>query len=82
MYICSHIQNMIFYKLATCISWTVFGGTIRGQHRQVSLYTHTHRLRGSCFHGSAVIIIRCVFRRNHGDITICTILNHKDKRQF
>jgi hypothetical protein len=29
---------MIFYKLATCISWTVFGGTICGQHRQVSVY--------------------------------------------
>jgi hypothetical protein len=38
MYICSHIENMIFYKLATCISWAVFGGTIGGQHRQVSLY--------------------------------------------
>jgi hypothetical protein len=38
MYVCSHIENMIFYKLATCISWAVFGGTTGGQHRQVSLY--------------------------------------------
>jgi hypothetical protein len=29
---------MIFYKLATCISWAVFSDTIGGQHRQVSLY--------------------------------------------
>jgi hypothetical protein len=34
MYICSHIENIIFYKLATCISRAVFGG----RHRQVSLY--------------------------------------------
>jgi hypothetical protein len=33
MYTCSDIENMIFYKLATCISWAVFGGTIGGQHR-------------------------------------------------
>jgi hypothetical protein len=38
MYICNHIENMIFCKSATCISWAVFGSTIGGQHRQVSLY--------------------------------------------
>jgi hypothetical protein len=41
MYVCSHIENMICFKLATCISWAVFGGTIGGQHRQVSLYSLT-----------------------------------------
>jgi hypothetical protein len=34
----SHIENKIFYKLATCKSLAVFGGTIGGQHRQDSLY--------------------------------------------
>jgi hypothetical protein len=38
MYVCSHIENMIFYKLATCIIWAVFGGTMGDQHRQVSLH--------------------------------------------
>jgi hypothetical protein len=38
MYICSHIENITFCKLATCISWAAFGGIIGGQHKQVSLY--------------------------------------------
>jgi hypothetical protein len=38
IYICSHTEYIIIYKLATCISWAVFGGIIGGQHRQVSLY--------------------------------------------
>jgi hypothetical protein len=37
-------KNMIFHKLATCISWAVFGGTIGDQHRQVSLYKGMYAL--------------------------------------
>jgi hypothetical protein len=60
VYKCSHTEDMIFYKLATCISWAVFGGTIGGQHRQVSLYVVNYSsLRGPAINYlmSTVIIL-------------------------
>ena len=50
----TYFEAVIFYKLATCVSWAALNETKGGQSRQVSLYLQTTMLPTEVVSGADV----------------------------